>query len=64
MPHIPHNPLHSTPPQTALWLARLSIGLLVGTALWLMGVRLQENKVTLDAFPSPKTETLPPQPTH
>jgi hypothetical protein len=63
MPHITQNPLHRPPPQTALWLSRLSIGLLLGTALWLMGVRLQQNKVALETFPTPKAETLPTQPT-
>jgi hypothetical protein len=43
-------PFHPAPHRTALWLARLSIGLLIGSALWLMGVRVYENKVCVDTF--------------
>jgi hypothetical protein len=46
-----HKPLHPTPHHTALWLAKVSVGLLLGGALWLMGVRAYENKVSAEAAP-------------
>ena len=46
-----HKPLHPTPHRTALWLAKVSVGLLLGSALWLMGVRVYENKVCAEAVP-------------
>ena len=49
--------LHPTPHKTALWLAKVSIGLLLGSALWLMSARAYENKVCLDAFPYSGNET-------
>jgi hypothetical protein len=55
-------PLHPAPHKTALWLAKISIGLLLGSALWLMGVRVYENKICVDTFPSPKSEPSTGQP--
>ena len=54
--------LHSAPHKTALWLAKVSIGHLLGGALWLMGVRVYENKICVDAFPTPKSEQRTGQP--
>jgi len=55
-------PLHPAPHKTALWLAKVSIGLLLGSALWLMGLRVYENKICVDAFPTNKSEPNKGQP--
>jgi hypothetical protein len=54
--------VHPTPHKTALWLAKVSIGLLLGSALWLMSARAYENKGCVDAFPSLGNETRVAQP--
>jgi hypothetical protein len=41
------------PDQTALWLARVSIGLLLGGALWLMGVRVTRHTPDYSIQPVP-----------
>lgn len=50
------------PHKTSLWLARVSIGLLIGGALWLMGVRVRENYVRVDGLQSPASKSRASQP--
>jgi hypothetical protein len=63
MPQNPQQPVYPVPSTTALWLARLSIGLLIGTALWLMGFRTHENRERVGDLHSKTAELRFPQPT-
>ena len=56
------NSLHPAPHKTALWLARVNIGLLLGGTLWLMGARVYGNKLSVNAFSSSANATRVSQP--
>jgi hypothetical protein len=62
MPQNLQQPVYPAPSHTALWLARVSIALLIGTSLWLLGLRTREDRRCVDSAGSVTAEMRSPEP--